>query len=217
MRVAFLGLTVGTYVLALRPRLLRWGATEEEVRRPYPGADLIPDGTRSATLAVTIDAPPARVWPWLVQMGYDRAGWYSWDHLDNLGHPSAERIHPEWQDIQQGNYMDRRHSWQVAALEPERFLGLRASYDLRTLHWYDPAGPRPRFFTDSLWGFLLEERPGGRTRLIESGYWAMRPRWLQPLISVSLEPTHWMMQVRQFANLKWRAEQTDPARAASGG
>ena len=71
-------------------------------------------------MAVTIDASPTRVWPWLVQMGYDRPGWHSWDHLDNLGQPSAERIHPEWQDIQQGDYAATRHSWQVAAFEPER-------------------------------------------------------------------------------------------------
>lgn len=53
-----LGLSAGAYALLLRPRLLRWGATDEEVRQPYPGADLIPGGRRSATMAVTIEAPP---------------------------------------------------------------------------------------------------------------------------------------------------------------
>jgi hypothetical protein len=65
---------MGGYAFGLRPRLLRWGATDEEVRRPFPGAGLIPGGKRSATMAVTIHAPPARVWPWLGQMGVDRAG-----------------------------------------------------------------------------------------------------------------------------------------------
>jgi hypothetical protein len=64
----------------------------------YPGPELIPGAQRSATVAVTIEAPPDRVWPWLVQMGADRAGSYSWDQLDNWGIASAERIHPEWQD-----------------------------------------------------------------------------------------------------------------------
>jgi proline iminopeptidase len=101
-------------------------------------------------------------------------------------------------------------SWQIAALEPERFLGLRASRDLRTGRVFDPIGPRPRFFTDSLWGFLLEELPEGHTRLIVSGYWAMRPRWLQPITSfLFLEPAHWIMQTRQFANLERRAESSD--------
>jgi proline iminopeptidase len=161
-------------------------------------------------MAVTIDAPPARVWPWLVQMGYGRAGWYSWDHLDNWGHASAERLHPEWQQIALRDRLpsmpEQKAWWEVAALEPERFLGLRASLDLRGRP-FDSKGQRPRFFTDSLWGFLLEEAPGGRTRLVVSGYWAMRPRWLQSVTSVLfLEPSHWIMQTRQFAQLKRLAE-----------
>ena len=203
-------LTVGAYALVLRPRLLRWGATDDEVRAPYPGADLIPGGARSATMAATIDAPPGKVWPWLAQMGYGRAGWYSWDHLDNWGHSSDERLHPEWQQLAVGDRLpsmpEEKAWWEVAALEPGRFLGLRASMDLRGRP-FDPKGARPRFFTDSLWGFLLEELPEGRTRLVVSGYWALRPRWLQAVASVLfLEPAHWVMQTRQFANLKRLAE-----------
>src|SRR6266540_4220396 len=97
-----LGLSACAYALAVRPRLLHWGGTEEEVRRPYPGSDVVSGGERGATMAVTIDAPPSQVWPWLVQMGCDRAGWYSWDRLDNGGRPSAERIHPEWQGASGG-------------------------------------------------------------------------------------------------------------------
>lgn len=201
-----LGGLAGAYALVVRPRLLRWGATTEEVERPYPGAELIPGGTRSATMAVTIDAPPARVWPWLAQMGHGRGGWYSWDRLDNFGQPSAEQLHPEWQAIAVGDHLPSMPGggvwWEVAALEPEHFLGLRASLDLRGRP-FDPAGPPPRFSTDSLWGFLLEPLPGERTRLIVSGYWALRPRWLQPVMSVLfLELEHWVMQTRQFANLK---------------
>lgn len=199
------GFTVA-YLALVRPRLLRAGATDGEVQGPYPGAGLIPGGTRSATMAVTIDARPSRVWPWLVQMGTDRAGWYSWDRLDNFGRRSAGRIHPEWQDIAIGQRLaakpDGSQWWQVAALEPERFLGLRMSLDLRG-HPFDPAGQRPRHFTDSLWGFELKDEAGGRTRLVVSGYWSLRPKWLQPLLSILvLEPSHWVMQTRQFSNLK---------------
>jgi proline iminopeptidase len=77
------GVSLFTYTAAIRPRLLRWGATDEELHRPFPGADLVPGGRRGATMAATIDAPRSRVWPWLAQMGCDRAGWYSWDRLDN--------------------------------------------------------------------------------------------------------------------------------------
>jgi proline iminopeptidase len=82
-------------------------------------------------MAVTIDARPSRIWPWLAQMGVDRAGWYSWDRLDNWGRRSAERIHPEWQQISVGDCLAAKpdgSEWcEVAALEPERFLGLRMS------------------------------------------------------------------------------------------
>jgi proline iminopeptidase len=206
---AVLALTAG-YVFGVRPRMLRWGATDEELRWPYPGADLVPDGTRGGTMATTINAPPAQVWPWLIQMGCNRGGWYSWDRLDNGGVASADRIHPEWQQMTIGQRMISSPSgktwFQVAALEPQRFLALRASYDLRGRP-FDPAGPRPYAYSDSVWCFLLKETPDHRTRLMVSGYAAARPKLLQAALNVLFwEPSHWIMQTRQFANLKRRAE-----------
>ena len=191
-----------------RPRLLRWGATDAEVAEPYPGADLVPDGRRISTMSVTLDAPPAKVWPWLIQMGADRAGWYSWDRLDNGGRASADRLHPEWQQMAVG---DRRPStpegtywFEVAALEPERFLALRAPLDLaHASRPFDPAGPRPAIYSDSTWCFLLRELPEGRTRLVVSGYAASRPRFVTAIADFLVwEPAHWIMQTRQFANLR---------------
>jgi len=209
--VALLAISVGAYVLAVRPRMLRWGASDQEVRQPYPGADLIPGGQRAPTMAVTIDGPPSRVWPWLVQMGCDRAGWYSWDRLDNGGVPSAEWIHPEWQDLAVGDRLASTPSgsawFEVVALDPERFLGLRAPINLRGGRSFDTAGPRPRFYIDALWGFQLRELPEGRTRLVVSGYASARPRLLQVIADLLFwEPAHSVMQTRQFANLKRRAE-----------
>jgi proline iminopeptidase len=132
---ALLALAAGVYALGLRPRMLRSGASDEEVRQAFPGADLIAGGRRSATMAVTIEAPPSRVWPWLVQMGCDRAGWYSRDRLDNGGVPSAERIHLGWQRLAVGDRLASTPSgrawFEVAALDPERFLGLRAATGCR--------------------------------------------------------------------------------------
>lgn len=210
-----IGVVVGLvsgYAVALRPRLLRWGATKKELTRSYPGGDLVPGGRRGATMAVTIEAPPSRVWPWLVQMGCDGAGWYSWDRLDNGGVPSAESVHPDWQQIVVGDRLASTPSggawFEVAALEPERFLALRASFDLRGRP-FDPTGPRPRFYTDSVWCFLLEELPGERTRLVVSGYASARPRLLQAIVSFLFwEPAHWIMETRQFSNLKRRTERS---------
>ncbi len=72
---------------------------------------------------------------------------------------------------------------------------------------FDPKRTPPRHFTDSLWGFELKDTADGRTRVVVSGYWSFRPKWLQPLLSVVvLEPSHWVMQTRQFSNLKRLAE-----------
>jgi hypothetical protein len=198
--------------------MVGWGATEAELRRPYPGAALVPGGKRGGTMAVTINAPPSEVWPWLVQMGCDRAGWYSWDRLDNGGVPSAERIHPEWQQISVGDHLaskpDGTTWFEVAALEPERFLALRAPLDLRGRP-FATTGPRPRRFSDSVWCFRLEELPDETTRLVVSGYATGRP---QPLLTIGnlifWEPAHWIMQTRQFANLKRRVEGHSSARGA---
>lgn len=207
---ALLAASAAAYALVIRPRLLRWGASDDEVERAFPGADTIPGGRRGATMAVTIDAPPSSVWPWLVQMGCDRAGWYSWDRLDNGGVPSADRIHPEWQTLTVGARLASTPggtAWfEVALLDPARFLGLRASIDLGTRRCFDPAGPRPRYYFDGLWGFDLRELPDRRTRLVVSGYASARPllvQWLADLLF--WEPAHWIMQTRQFANLKRRA------------
>ena len=170
---------VVAYGRLIRPRLLRWGATDEEVEGPYPGADVVPGGHRGATMAVTIDVPPHEVWPWLVQLGGDRAGWYSWDSLDNAGHRSSTAIHPEWQQLAVGDpvrYRTRRgvvDAWTVAASGPERFLGLHGLSTLRG-QALDPELPRPAAYTEGLWGFLLTEVPGGRTRLVIGGYEVFR-------------------------------------------
>ena len=212
-----LALSVAAYGTVARPRLLRWGATDEELAASFPGGALIAGGKRSATMAVTIEAPPSRVWPWLVQMGCNRAGWYSWDRLDNRGVASAEHIHPEWQDVSVGEHLDSSPSgrvwFEVAAVEPERFLALRAPLDLRGRP-FDTSGARPRFFSDSLWAFRLEELPGQRTRLVVSGYACSNPRVLTAAGDfVFWEPAHWVMQVRQFANLKRRIDREGEIRA----
>ena len=101
-----LGAVVGVaYLRVVRPRQLRWGATDEEVARALPGDELVAAPTFDATRAITIEARPEDIWPWLVQVGVSRAGWYSYDHLDNLGRPSARRIIPELQGLKPGDVL----------------------------------------------------------------------------------------------------------------
>ncbi len=211
------GVAAVTYGLWVRPRLWSWGATDDEVAGPFPGADVVPDGERAATMAVTIDALPERVWPWLVQMGWDRAGWYSWDRLDNAGRPSATEVHPEWQDLALGDYVKAwspggpMDAWEVAALEPNRFLGLRGLTDLRGRN-LDPRKPRPPAYVEGLWGFWLKELPGERTRLVIGGYQAIRPRWIERFVNYWFyAPVVWIMQARMLAVLKHNVERVAAA------
>jgi len=211
------GAAIAAAIYGVWARLMRWGATDDEVTGPYPGAGIVPEGERAATMAVTIEAPPEQVWPWLVQMGWNRGGWYSWDRLDNAGRPSATEVHPEWQDLAVGHQL-RGWSpggvlapWEVAALEPDRFLGLHKLTDLRGRS-LDRRQPRPPAYLEGLWGFLLKESPGGRTRLVIGGYQAVRPRWIERFVfSWSSIPVVWIMQARTLAVLKRNIERAEPA------
>ena len=109
---------------------LRWGASPDEVIAAMPGDDLFPDASFRATRAISIAAPPELVWPWLVQLGCGRAGWYSNDLLDNAGRPSATTIQPQWQDLQVGQWIPmspkppptERSAFRVDSFEVDRWL-----------------------------------------------------------------------------------------------
>jgi len=113
------------YLKWIRPWHLRWGATQDEAERSLPGDDMVPGANWTATRAVTIKAPPEAIWPWLVQMGYRRAGWYSYDWIDNDG-IYVDRIIPELQQIAVGDMMltDSKAGFRVEAIEPQRALVL---------------------------------------------------------------------------------------------
>jgi proline iminopeptidase len=203
-------LAVATYDRVLRPRLMTWGSTREERETSYPGDDVMPEGRRSSVMATTIDAPPEDVWPWLIQMGADRAGFYSWDRLDNGGRPSAESIHPEWQDLQEGGRIvsvPGGGAWfDVALLRPERDLVLRAAFTLPKPRNFDPDGPLPRAYSDSTWAFHLRPTVSRGTRLVVTDISRGRPAALVELVNrVFWHPAHWVMQLRQFAQLRRRA------------
>lgn len=199
----------------VRHQLRSWGATAEEVAGPYPGSGLVPEGKRAPTMAVTIGATPQKVWPWLVQMGWDRGGWYSWDLLDNAGRRSAIQVHPEWQDLAVGDQLKFcalgrvLDAYRVAVIEPNRFLGLYGYTDLRG-RWLDPSKPRPPTYMEAIWGFLLNELPDGRTRLVIGGYQTFRPRWVERFAPWFLLAMSWPMQARMMAVLKRNIERAAP-------
>ena len=130
-------LTVATlallYAVAFRPWHLHRGATLAEVLLPLPGDDLVPSPKFSYTQAISIQARPDEIWPWLVQIGYRRAGWYSHDWIHRLlgiagslddDRCSADRVIPELQDLQVGDLIELAPGMgiEVVQLEPGRFL-----------------------------------------------------------------------------------------------
>ncbi len=131
---------------------LRWGATDEEVAAPMPGDDLSAGATYRSTRAIDVAAPPSLVWPWLVQVGCGRAGFYSNDLLDNLGRPSAREIVPALQHLEPGSLVPM-------SPEPSEATSFRVvAYDEpRWLLWAK---------LDSTWAWSLQATPDGGTRLV---------------------------------------------------
>jgi len=211
---AIAALAVGAGAVA-RPRLRNLGATRAERLRALPGDGLIPGERATSTMATTIPAPPSAVWPWLAQMGADRAGWYSFDRLDNGGRASATELRPEWAAVAEGDRfvtVPGRSWFDVAHVEPERSLILRATLD-GSGRAYDPRAGRPCRFVDSRWEFFLEPADdGAATRLLVRSGGVSGPRPLTDIIDMAFfHPAHVVMQLRQFRGLRRRA--TAPAAA----
>jgi hypothetical protein len=183
----------------IRPLHTRWGASRSEVRSTMPGDDLLPVAQFVATRAISIDAPADAVWPWLVQVGFGRAGFYSYDVLDHLGRPSASRILDEWQHLDIGDLAapmasppTAATSFTVAEIEPPT-----------TLVWTKP---------DSTWSWSLRPTDEGGTRLVTR--LKVRYRWsLSALLTVPLiELGDFAMMRRMLMNLRRLATTQPPPR-----
>jgi hypothetical protein len=165
MRRAALAGTVAAAAAVATPRLLRLGATREEAHRAMPGDDEVPRAQLQGTRAITINAPPQDVWPWIAQIGYHgygRAGWYAFDLADNDGVQSAWEIIPEMQHPHVGQVIGEEGST-IRAIEANRLLLL--SYHWSKTEWVRKQGLWPKFGHCS-WAFLLTPATGGRTRLV---------------------------------------------------
>jgi hypothetical protein len=173
--VAALVIVLVVYLAVLRPRSHRWGATDAEVRRSLPGDDLVPTVKVGYTQTITIDATAQEVWPWLVQIGYGRAGWYTYDWFYKLtgsanfydGDRSAERIIPELQDLKVGDTIElaRGMSFEVVTLEPNRVLVLLARVDWDTGEQFELSDSMPANYLNISWVYALEEIDANSSRL----------------------------------------------------
>ena len=190
------------YLRWVRPWQLTWGSTEAEVAMALPGDDLVATPSFNATRAVTIDAPPEHIYPWLVQMGLGRAGWYSYDVLDNLARPSATEILPQHQQVEVGDVVpmspDGLLGMQVLGFEPDSWL-----------LWGDGVG-------DTTWVWSIQPAGDGTTRLVSRI--RMRYRWLSPsiLFGLLVEFFDVVMMRRAMLGIKERAESLSTMSAVSG-
>jgi len=191
------GLAVGA--LLARSRQLRWGATGEEVGAHLPGDDLVPDACLAATRAITIPTPPERVWPWIVQLGQGRGGFYSYDLLENLvgcDIHSAAVIVPGWQHLEVGDSV-RLHptlGLEVAAIDPPRSLVLRGAA---------VEGDRAMPY-DFTWAFVLRTTAAGTTRLIVRERYRYRA-WWAPLMAEPVEAVSFVMTQKMLRGIRDRA------------
>jgi hypothetical protein len=175
-------------------------ATKDERARALPGDEIVGDPIGSVTDAVTIRCTPEEVWPWLVQLGAGRAGWYSYDFIDNGGRPSASRILPEFQTVFPGTLFPAvpgaTDAFVLLKYEPLRFL---------VLGWR----LEPNDVPVTTWALVLEELKPGCTRLIERGRMRSpyRPFGLPEWLAKRLAPlAHPIMVRKHLLGIARRAE-----------
>ena len=197
------GLGSLAYPLFFRNWCLTWGARREEVSRKLPGDELLADAGIVSTRVITIDAPPAAVWPWLVQMGSGRGGAYTYDWIENLfglNMHSADEILPEFQDLKVGDELPMgpgQPVMRVEVLDPEQTLAIRIADG----NW--------------VWIFALLPEMGStrlisRNRIITAGL----PPAARPFYLLLMEPGSLVMERKMLLGIKARAERLARYRAA---
>jgi hypothetical protein len=193
--------------ILVRPRMLDWGSTPEERRAALPGDDLVPEADTVTTRATTIGAPVTTVWPWLVQMGQDRAGFYTHNWVERLlrsGIPDTDEINPAWQQLEAGDLMRTNRDmggkpmgWPVMAVDPGRSIVARSNIV--------PVGT---------YAFVLQPVDDTTTRFIvrDRAAWKRR-EWLFKVLVYEL--LHAYMETGLLEGIRQRAEQ--PRVEESGG
>ena len=190
------------YAFKIRKYQARWGATDEELKLPLPGDDIVKDPTSTTTNAVTIHAAPKDIWPWLVQIGKGRGGLYSYDWLDilfgYLDRPSVKKVLPEFQNPMPGDVIPigkdetTDDDFYVHSVEKERAFVIGSNH--------------PSFRDRFSWAMILVPLGPRETRLIVRCH-ARMDRSLKGTVSqLALEPAAFIMIRRQMLNFKRLAE-----------
>ena len=218
------------YHRLVRPRLRTWGATAGEGAAALPGDRIVPRPRLQHTRAVTIRATAAEVWPWLVQMGFRRGGYYYPGWLDALWgfairrryrhepwytdecvvNVNAEHVVPEWQNIRVGDRVADGPDgyFEVREVLPERALVLYTARHPASGRPLDPADPRVGVFVECSWAFVLDPIDPRTTRLLVRTRGDHSPGLLgRSLMLVLFEPVDWLMQTVMLSGIRRRVEQ----------
>jgi len=202
--------TVGA-VLLVRRASLRWGATDDELRMRLAGDDLLPHPDLVATRAISIDATPSEVWPWLAQLGQNRGGFYTYDRLERLAGVeirSVDTIVPDLRISSVGDDVNRAPevALSVAELEEEQHLVLRGAVGLDGT---DVGAPY-----DFTWAFVIQPRRDGSTRLVVRERYAYLTGWAAALVE-PIEMVSFLMTERMLRGIRDRAERNSSQATAS--
>jgi hypothetical protein len=206
---------------ALQRWYRRWGASNSEVGRVLPGDEFVPRPRIMTTRAVTVQAPASRIWPWLLQFGIERGGWYSYDFLEALsgaanfidGH-SNTRIIPELQDLKVGDkvWMHKRiMPLTVVAMEVDRALVFLTRVDIKTGAFFELSGDMPKDYVNSSWEFFLDEAGDVGTRLLVRSRLDYTPSLINNIAwRVFADPISFVMERKMLLTIKRLAESLTP-------
>lgn len=187
-----------------------WGTTVTERHQFVPGDDMVSGRPRQTTHAVTVDARPEEIWPWLVQMGWGRAGWYTYRWVDRLlfpaNGPSADRLLPDHQRLAVGDRIpdgppETNCFFTVRVLEPPRLLVLHSDS-----HLFGPLADRDDVAMDWMWTWQLADLGQGRTRVLQRNNLCLTPLWLDVAYQATMVPADFVMARSHLRGLRRRAE-----------